>query len=169
MQASGTSTSRIFSNFAKPAPRGPMATPALLLPWIVRGSFALGFHKDSMVRGLQAALVLCRRAPCPILEAAGGTVHAIIWEFRAREGRVEEFERAYGPAGDWARFFRRGEGYLGTELHRDLSGGRRYVTIDRWISLQAYETFRNRFRSQYETLDKRLEALTEHEARLGSF
>jgi hypothetical protein len=30
-------------------------------------------------------------------------MHVIIWEFRVQAGREEEFERAYGPAGGWAR------------------------------------------------------------------
>lgn len=95
--------------------------------------------------------------------------HVIIWEFRARRGREGEFERVYGPGGDWANFFRSGEGYLGTELMRGVETPGRYVTIDRWTSAAAYEDFRSRNLSEYETIDRRCESLTEHEARLGSF
>lgn len=95
--------------------------------------------------------------------------HVIIWEFRARPGREDEFERVYGPDGDWANFFRRGEGYLGTELMRDVETQGRYVTIDRWISAAAYEDFRRRKLSEYEAIDRRGQSLTEHEAHLGSF
>ena len=94
--------------------------------------------------------------------------HVIIWEFRARRGREGEFERVYGPDGDWANFFRRGEGYLGTELMHDVETPGRYVTIDRWTSAAAYEDFRSRNLSEYETIDRRCESLTEHEAHLGS-
>ena len=96
-------------------------------------------------------------------------MHVILWEFRARAGREEEFERAYGPDGEWARFFQRGSGYLGTELHRDSGGQRRYVTIDRWTSREAFETFRANWKEAYEDLDRRCEALTDHEASIGSF
>ncbi len=96
-------------------------------------------------------------------------MYVILWEFRVRQGREKEFEEAYGPAGTWGRFFARGEGYRGTDLHRDLAGGRRYVTIDRWTSQAAYETFRDRHREEYEAIDARCEALTEHESPLGSF
>lgn len=96
-------------------------------------------------------------------------MHVIIWEFRAREGRESEFEEAYGPEGLWARFFRRGEGHVATELYRDLAGGRRYVTIDCWESRAAYDLFRERHRDEYEAIDRRCEALTEHEAPLGAF
>ncbi len=97
------------------------------------------------------------------------TTHVIVWEFRAQPGREDEFERVYGPEGDWANFFRRGEGYLGTELIRDVETPGRYVTIDRWASAAAYEDFRSRNSSEYEAIDRRCESLTEHEARLGSF
>jgi len=96
-------------------------------------------------------------------------MHVIIWEFRARRGREAEFERAYGPKGDWAEFFRRGEGYLGTELIRDIETEGRYVTIDRWTSQTAFETFRSQNVGQYEAIDRQCELLTEHEARVGSF
>jgi heme-degrading monooxygenase HmoA len=96
-------------------------------------------------------------------------MHVIIWEFRARTGREEEFERAYGPAGDWARLFERGAGYLGTELHRDGQKERRYVSIDRWATREAFEAFRAGWKKDYDDLDRRCEALTEHEAPIGWF
>ena len=95
--------------------------------------------------------------------------HVIIWEFRARRGREAEFQRVYGPEGDWANFFRRVEGYLGTELMRDVETPGRYVTIDRCTSAAAYEDFRSLNLSEYEAIDRRCESLTEHEAYLGSF
>jgi heme-degrading monooxygenase HmoA len=96
-------------------------------------------------------------------------VHLILWEFRARPGLEAAFEEAYGPDGAWAGFFRRGEGYLGTELHRELSGGRRYLTIDRWSSGAAYETFRRDHETEYLELDRRCGSLTDHEAPIGAF
>ncbi len=57
-------------------------------------------------------------------------MYVIVWEFLARPGREAEFERAYGPRGRWAEFFRGAEeGYLGTELWR---GEGRWLTVDRW-------------------------------------
>jgi hypothetical protein len=43
-------------------------------------------------------------------------MYVVLWRFRPREGRQSEFERAYGPSGEWALLFRRSDGYLGTEL-----------------------------------------------------
>src|SRR5947209_2755150 len=59
-----------------------------------------------------------------------GTAYVIIWEFYVKRGNERAFEEAYGPQGAWARFFRRGEGYLGTELLRNVGQSGRYVTID---------------------------------------
>jgi heme-degrading monooxygenase HmoA len=96
-------------------------------------------------------------------------VYIILWEFSARAGHEKEFEGFYGPQGDWARFFARGEGFLGTELLRDWGGPRRYLTLDRWESREAYEHFRSRFAAEYEALDRLAEGLTESEVHLGSF
>jgi heme-degrading monooxygenase HmoA len=95
--------------------------------------------------------------------------YAIVWELRPRPGREEEFERAYGPEGDWARLFRRAEGYLGTELLRDPAGPGRYLTIDRWASRAAFAAFKRAHGAEYEALDRACEGLTERESSLGSF
>jgi hypothetical protein len=50
------------------------------------------------------------------------TMYVILWRFRPVEGRESEFERAYGPSGEWALLFGRDDGYLGTELLRGLQG-----------------------------------------------
>ena len=95
--------------------------------------------------------------------------YVILWEFRSRQGHESEFEAAYGPGGDWARFFRQSPEYLGTELLRDLQEPSRYFTSDRWTSRRAYEEFRGHHLSEYDALDRRCELLTSHEAPLGSF
>ena len=95
-------------------------------------------------------------------------MHVTIWEFRVKKGHEAEFERAYGPTGEWARFFERAEGYLGTELLRDAKNRQRYITIDRWTSPATYEVLRSQWADEYEAIDERCEALTEYEALLGS-
>jgi len=93
----------------------------------------------------------------------------IMWEFRVRPGSEARFEEVYGPAGEWAEFFRRGEGYLGTELYQDTKAAGRYLTLDFWVSEAAYQYFRRLHAADYQALDARSEALTEHETPLGSF
>lgn len=96
-------------------------------------------------------------------------MYVIVWRFEARAGREEEFERAYGPGGDWARLFARGEGYLGTDLLRDTAAARRYLAVDRWRGEADYEAFRRQQMAEYAALDRRCEELTEREERVGAF
>jgi heme-degrading monooxygenase HmoA len=97
------------------------------------------------------------------------SVYVVLWRFRPLKDRESEFERAYSPSGEWARLFRRGEGYLGTELLQRSDDPREYLVLDHWASRAAYETFRARFGGEYRQLDRRLEELTEEEAPLGTF
>lgn len=96
-------------------------------------------------------------------------MYYVLWQFRPVVGQESEFERAYGSSGEWARLFRRGDGYLGTELLRRSGDSREYLTLDRWVSRTAYETFRSRFSSEYLRLDRLFEELTEEETPLGAF
>jgi heme-degrading monooxygenase HmoA len=64
---------------------------------------------------------------------------ALVFRYEVRE--PEEFERAYGPEGEWAEFFRRGDGYIGTELLKDLEEPERYLVVDRWESADSYNAF----------------------------
>ena len=96
-------------------------------------------------------------------------VFVLVWEFRATRGCEKEFERAYGPDGEWVRFFKSGEGYLKTELLRDVQNPVGYLTVDYWISQTAYETFRKKWLAEYEALDRKCESLTEHERQIGTF
>jgi heme-degrading monooxygenase HmoA len=80
-----------------------------------------------------------------------------------------EFERAYGPEGEWAAFFRGGRGYVGTELLRDVETAGRYLVVDRWESSEAYNDFVAANRDEYM---RRVDETAFHhssELRLGTF
>jgi quinol monooxygenase YgiN len=96
-------------------------------------------------------------------------MYVYLWEFRVREERLSAFEEAYGPEGAWVTLFRRAEGYLGSELLKDAREPGRYVTIDRWASRSALDSFFARFRGEYEALDRRCEDFTSSEAKIGDF
>ncbi len=97
-------------------------------------------------------------------------MYVVLWQFRPVVGRESEFERAYGPSGEWANLFRQGAGYLGTELLRRSDDSGEYLTLDRWASRAAYEAFRAGWSGEYRRLDHRLEELTEEEeVLLGAF
>lgn len=90
---------------------------------------------------------------------------AILWTYEVRPEAAAAFERAYGPAGDWAELFRRGAGYLGTELLR--GSGTAYLTIDRWRTSADFDAFMAACGTEYETLDRATQSLTTEEHGLG--
>ena len=99
------------------------------------------------------------------------SMYVRLWRFRPTVGREGEFERAYGPSGEWAQLFGREDGYLGTELLLRCSEdeSREYLTLDRWASRATYEAFRACRSGEYGRLDRRLGELTEEETLLGAF
>ena len=96
-------------------------------------------------------------------------IFVILWEFRVRKGKEKAFEELYGAKGAWARFFSRSKDFRGTELLRDASTKGRYLTIDRWTSAEAFDTFRRTNAALYQQIDVRCEGLTESEAPLGTW
>jgi heme-degrading monooxygenase HmoA len=80
-----------------------------------------------------------------------------------------QFERVYGPDGEWARFFRGGRGFVGTELLRDMEQPGRYLVVDRWESREAYNDFVAANREEY--MHRVDETAFQHdsELRLGTF
>ncbi len=72
---------------------------------------------------------------------------ALVFRYEVRD--QEAFERTYGPDGDWARFFRQGRGYIGTELLHDVDEPERYLVIDRWESSDAYNAFLAEHNEEY--------------------
>ena len=93
----------------------------------------------------------------------------IIWEYLVPTEQIEAFDQIYGGGGDWAKLFASSDGYLGTSLLRDASGAGHYLTIDRWSSREAFDTFLAAFPDEYAALDTRCQALTENERKLGEF
>ena len=100
-------------------------------------------------------------------EAKAGFV--VVWEFRVNPRKRRGFERAYGPDGEWATLFRKGKGFLGTELIRDEQDATRYLTLDFWKSRKDYERFRRQNREMYQLIDQRCESLTTRESEVGQF
>jgi heme-degrading monooxygenase HmoA len=93
-------------------------------------------------------------------------MHIVLWRYRARPGCEAAFEAAYGDGGAWSRFFQTDAGYLGTDLLRATDG--RYLTMDRWVSADAYGAFRSAHRERYAEIDADCSALTAEETPLGS-
>jgi len=94
-------------------------------------------------------------------------VIALVFSYEVRE--PETFERVYGADGEWARFFRQGVGYIGTELLRDVELPGRYLVIDRWESADAYNAFAAEHRDEYMRRVDETGFLYEQELRFGTF
>ncbi len=97
------------------------------------------------------------------------SICVVVWQYRVRRGSERRFERIYGTRGAWAQFFRKGRGYLGTSLYREVGATRRYVTVDIWTSRAAFTAFQRRNRGEYQRIDAMCEALTEKEERVGAY
>jgi hypothetical protein len=93
----------------------------------------------------------------------------VIWEFDVRPESVSEFEKHYSSQGTWAKLFSQDENFEGTALLRDTKLPLRYLTIDRWQTLEAYEAFKVKHASEYARIDKEMERLTSKERLVGVF
>jgi quinol monooxygenase YgiN len=92
-----------------------------------------------------------------------------IWEFQARPGMENEFERIYGPEGDWVRLFRKSKAFLRTDVYRDVETKGHYVTIDYFSSREGFQGLLKEFREAYDALDRLGETICASESRIGNF
>jgi heme-degrading monooxygenase HmoA len=97
------------------------------------------------------------------------TAYTCLWEFIVEPEYADEFARLYGPNGSWVELFRQAPGYIQTLLLCDSTDPRRFVTIDRWKSAEAYRRFRSDLSQEYADLDRRCTNLTVQETLLGTF
>ena len=93
----------------------------------------------------------------------------IIWRFRVKPDKLDEFQRVYSWKGRWARLFGRSPEYQGTILLPDVSDPLVFVVIDRWASEGSFDRFRLQFGPDYEHLDQQCEELTDEETLIGVF
>ncbi len=82
-------------------------------------------------------------------------VYELFWEYEVCPEHAGAFERLYGADGEWARLFRRADGYVETLLFRDTDRPTRYLTVDCWRSRAAYDAFVQALGSAYAAQDRR--------------
>ncbi len=92
---------------------------------------------------------------------------ALVFSYEVHD--APEFERAYGPEGEWAQFFRRGRGYVATELLRDVEAPGRYLVVDRWESADAYNAFVAEHREEHMSRVDETRFHYDSELRFGTF
>jgi hypothetical protein len=93
-------------------------------------------------------------------------MYVIEWDFLPAPGRESEFVRSYGPSGIWVELFRKGQGYIGTDLLASSDRPGWYRTVDRWLSEDDYVRFRAAFAAEYARIDSACEALTVEEVQV---
>ena len=104
------------------------------------------------------------------MTSMGSGPFAAVFAYEVHAETAEAFEAAYGADGEWARFFRGGEGYLGTDLW--CSAGeepRRYLLVDRWRSENAYTAFLAAHEEEYRHRSRAAEPLYRRETAIGRF
>jgi heme-degrading monooxygenase HmoA len=92
-----------------------------------------------------------------------------IWQFHVRPEQAGQFRSVYGSQGAWASLFRRGGGYLGTELLESTTDPTIYLTVDRWESADAWAAFLSAWQEDYVALDRQCESLTVAEVEVGAY
>jgi hypothetical protein len=96
-------------------------------------------------------------------------VLVLLWEYRVRPDRAEDFVSFYGPDGPWGDFFREAPGFVSTTLWRDIETPGRFLVADRWTNGRLYDEFTTREAEAYRRLSERGQRLYEREVRLGRF
>lgn len=94
---------------------------------------------------------------------------AYIWSYEIEPTCRQAFLEAYKPGGEWTRLFSRDPSYVRTALFHDVEDENRFVTIDYWKSKADRDSFQERYSAEFDSLDKRCEALTRDEQFLGDF
>lgn len=93
----------------------------------------------------------------------------IVWRFKAKPEKAQEFLDVYSWKGKWAKLFGRSPHYQGTILLQDISEPLTFLVIDRWATKEAFPRFRQQFGPDYDDLDQQCMALTEEETHIGTF
>jgi len=89
-----------------------------------------------------------------------------VWRYVVQARSAAEFEQVYGPKGAWARLFSLADGYVGTELYRDVGRLGHYVTVDTFVDDESWRQFLLEHRAAYDELDAKTSDLTLEEQEL---
>ena len=93
----------------------------------------------------------------------------VVWEYRAKLERIDDFESFYRPDGPWGELFRQSPAFVSTTLMKDLRDAQRFMVADRWTSEIVYEEFKRERAEEYRSLSERGARLYEHEQEIGRF
>ena len=94
---------------------------------------------------------------------------AVMWQFDVKNGREDEFEKLYGPDGDWAALNRQTRSYLGSSFLHDQNRSSRYLLIEYWSEMVVYEQHRASRSATIEAIETRRSELLEAVEPLGIY
>lgn len=95
--------------------------------------------------------------------------YVYVWRYQVRPDRIADFERVYGPDGEWIALFRQASGYHSTRLLHDRDHTGWFMTVDTWESAAAFDAFRHAYSDEFDALDRQCEHLTLSETFVGRF
>jgi hypothetical protein len=96
-------------------------------------------------------------------------MYTIIWQYTINPVHLETFVEFYNSNGTWAQFFQQSPDYVGTDFLKSEKNENQFITIDMWLSQQAYEQFLEDHKEKYQEIDKRCEGFTVEEALIGKY
>ena len=97
------------------------------------------------------------------------SVFTYSWEYYVNSDYKNDFIKEYNQQGSWVTLFKNVDGYIKTELLKDRNDGTRFITIDYWKSYEHYKSFIDKYKTEIEELDKKCEAYTVKEKKIGDF
>jgi hypothetical protein len=96
-------------------------------------------------------------------------VYIYIWQYDIYPDFRSDFLFSYGPTGERVKFFKKGDGYLKTELLTDKQNKFKFITIDYWINSQQYAEFLKKNELEFTEIDKKCDAFTKSELKIGDY
>ena len=92
-----------------------------------------------------------------------------VWEFLVRQGMEAEFERFNSPNGEWSQLFRPSPDYIDTSWLKSEEEALKYLTHDRWKSIEGFNRFVEQNKARYESLVKQHAQLYDTSHHIGFF
>ena len=95
-------------------------------------------------------------------------MYQLVWHYECTPDQKEQFEESYRRNGTWFHFYEKSEDYLGQELIKKVDKND-YLVVNNWISKEAYDSFMNTHKTEYEQLRDQCKTLYQQEEFLGFY
>jgi len=96
-------------------------------------------------------------------------MYTVIWQYQINPAYRQEFEALYGQEGEWIQLFKNSSEFIETEFYQCREDSERYITIDKWVSEEAYRNFKATHADEYAALDSQADESTNRESLIGTF